>query len=187
MAAGLGRLIKDAEGNMVPVEAEFLEKLWASLDQVSDQMESIQGQYDGMKRASRLAIRGYNAKSQNLEKEVEKDVSLLLVRLGRRRREEGEGEVPVLRVRGRERVVGLGLVGILPSFGRSRVLYRVRRSCSSSINSSSSTNRQQPKRQRLRASLSAASRSICKIWSASTTSRHIGLQEHGFLGQVLFS
>ncbi|KAL9939368.1 hypothetical protein V8E36_002181 [Tilletia maclaganii] len=75
-AAGLGRLIKDAKGNMVPVEAEFLEKVWASLDQVSDQIESMQGQYDGMKRASRLAVRGYNAKSQNLEKEVEKEVSL---------------------------------------------------------------------------------------------------------------
>ncbi|KAK0519761.1 Rho-type gtpase-activating protein, partial [Tilletia horrida] len=61
---------KDAKGNLVQMEPELLDALLVQLDEARDKMESMQGRYDGMKRASRIAAHGYNVASQKFELEV---------------------------------------------------------------------------------------------------------------------
>ncbi|KAK0546956.1 Rho-type gtpase-activating protein [Tilletia horrida] len=59
-----------AAKELIQLEPDLVEALLAQLDQARDQMESMQGKYNGMKRASRMAAHGYNVASQKFEVEL---------------------------------------------------------------------------------------------------------------------
>ncbi|KAE8255310.1 hypothetical protein A4X13_0g3086 [Tilletia indica] len=61
---------KEGKAELVQMEPELLDALLNQLDEARDKMELMQGRYDGMKRASKIATHGYNVASHKFELEV---------------------------------------------------------------------------------------------------------------------